>query len=132
MKNSKIILMLNQLSSKQKADFTDFVDSPFFNKNKNLSFLLQYLLHAKEPTFEEASRAVSMELKLKREYLLNLMSKLVKLFDQFISTENILNHTFNKEFALIEAYDEMGMNTYFTKKWQKLIDACEDKKHSRF
>ncbi|MEM8909184.1 MAG: hypothetical protein AAGD05_15165, partial [Bacteroidota bacterium] len=45
MKNTKLIALLQKLSTRERSRFSEYVHSPFFNKHKKVKQLCDYLLH---------------------------------------------------------------------------------------
>lgn len=93
MRNTKLIRILSKLEKVQLRSFRDFIYSPYWNKNTKLQKLFDYLskFHPEfaEDTFteKEAYKAVFGAEKFKEKAILKLISKLYKLFEKFIITE---------------------------------------------
>ena len=104
----------------------DFVASPYFNKNDKTLRLLHYLLRTNSPTFAEATKKLTNETPPTKKYILNLMSKLVKLYDCFLAIEKLTSKPFELKLAVIESYDELNRASWFEKNWTKLLVNCEN------
>jgi len=57
MKNTKLILLLKTLRTREKTRFKEYIHSPFFNKNKKIIRLLELILvHAPDYNHDDLLR----------------------------------------------------------------------------
>ncbi len=118
MKNSKLIILLEQLDKKSWRAFHQFVESPYFNKNQELINLTRYLKKLNEKGFpeEETQRELIFKdvlpgVPYSNKTLNHLMSQLFKLAERFLSIES-----FERDGILPDYY---LLNNYIDKKLDK-------------
>ncbi len=118
MQQRKIITLLKICSEEELKDFGNFIRSPFFNENKRLIDLFDYLKnfapHFEAPGLseEKAYKSVFGSEPYQEKRLARLLSKMCKLFDQFI------------EHASLKANPEVGFSykmAFFEKKNQAVF-----------
>lgn len=96
MKNSKFIALLQTFSGKEIKRFVAFAQSPYFNKNKNVTALCEVLAKA-YPTFEDKKVAKATLFRCvfgaEKPYhdatMRNLVSDVLQLADAFLVQENL-------------------------------------------
>lgn len=98
MRNSRLVRMLEKLEKAQVRSFKDFVCSPYWNKNEKLMLLCEFVTRfhgrfdSKDFTEEAAFDHVFTQEPFKDKAIYKLLSKLYKLFEQFIITEKTNNN----------------------------------------
>jgi len=92
MKKSKLIVYLRQLDDSKKARFTEFVNSPFFNKKSRVMQLLEYIFEEfKQNDGEEVAKEKAHQFIFGKEKEFNaprinvMMSSLSKLYYKFLT-----------------------------------------------
>ena len=133
MRNSKLIRYLKKIDKKELKPLLLFVQSPFFNKRKEVTFLLEYLL-GQYPHFEES--------RIEKAYVFNLiypkapysdkqMRYLITYLNQLIEDFFVVNRIQilrgQKDVLLLEEYIERYP---MTKDFQQRFKAIEEKLQS--
>ena len=111
MKNSIIIHFYKNLTRKELEQFTDFIESPFFNKNEDVKSL-HYYLHALYPVFNE-KQLINEDIfrqifdaknysYRKLKYVFDLFTSLIEQFFMVLGTRNnnVMKHLFLLEYVL--------------------------------
>lgn len=107
MKNSKIVLYIQQLSKEQLKRFQRFVASPYFNQHEKTMELLGFIVKQKEsakPIFEREKVAKILFPKEKQAvlYLNNSMTYLMRLLKKFLAYEALEMQTENIQLKTLE------------------------------
>jgi len=109
MKDSKLIAVLQTLSTKELNRFGEYLQSPYFNKNETLSILFEYLKRL-APNFSDThliSRAYIFEYlygsRLYDElFLNNILSRLLRLLLEFLAQEEYNNKPQTQELQILK------------------------------
>lgn len=121
MHNSKLILVLKTFSKKEIRQFRDFTQSPFFNKNKNLTLLLDKL-NKYHPEFK--SKKIDAEIVFKEifpdeEYdyfkMRNLSSDLLALCMEFLKIIFFRDKEHQNTLFLLEQLRDRDLDKMFEK-----------------
>lgn len=119
MKGKKIKLILVALSPKEMLAFSEFVQSPYFNKNTQLVSLVDYLSQQHpnfdEQLFEPASLSTALQLvePLNAKKLSYLLSDLQQLLDKFLVVERIQQKPYLREYMCINALRERNLRDLY-------------------
>lgn len=133
MHNTKLILLLKSFSSKDMKSLREFVRSPYFNKNKNVISLFDYLKKF-HPRFD--SEKLSDELvfrnvfgKDKFDYhkLKNISSDLLAAVKKFLVSEGIEEKTHLKNKILLEQYRSRSQDSLFKQLYKNVVSENESK-----
>ncbi len=129
MKNSKLIPLLKTFSAKEIKRFVDYVQSPYFNKSKNLSLFCE-LLAAAYPDFTDKkvektllhTQVFGKEKPYHDATMRNLISDAMQLAEGFLAQENSLLSPMRQELSIAQ---ELVMRNMFTLAEKKVaaIDA---------
>jgi len=132
LKKNKLSIILSALSDKEVKEFRQFVNSPFFNKNKKLLKLIDFLIKF-HPTFNhkkfteiEAINVLSLNRKNGKAQLAKLSTSLFKLFKTF-NYHNRSNEI-ELDFELLKFYVEKELAHLFNNKqalFEKELDALQ-------
>lgn len=105
--NSKLCQLLETFSAKEMSAFSDFVASPFYNKNKILILLVQELTKI-HPNYEKVKKE-KLEVKIKSTAgLVKDMSALLKLSDKFMIISHIEQRPNLDDFIRIAELNKRG------------------------
>lgn len=126
MDSSKLILLLKTLNRKEWKAFSDFIQSPYFNKNKELIQLFEYLRKQSDkdfPSMEIQREAVHQYLFGSSVYdekrLNHLLSQLFLLTQRFLSLQYYEASSFYPDYfaakVLLEREQEKAYNYQFRK-----------------
>ncbi|HMQ48214.1 MAG TPA: hypothetical protein PKA00_12660 [Saprospiraceae bacterium] len=126
MGSSKLILLLKTLNRKEWKAFSEFIQSPYFNKNIELIHLFEYLRKQSEKDFpsEEIQRTVVFKQLFGSESydekrLNHLMSQLFLLAQQFLALQHYETSDFYQEYfgakVLLDREQEKAYNYQFRK-----------------
>ncbi len=119
MQNTKLIQLLKTLTQAEFKKFKDFVNSPFYNKNKNVIALFDYL-KKNYPDFsgnnvkdEDVFRKLFPDEKYDYFKLKNIISDLLALGKDFLATDYFINKTDVKEKFLLEEFRDRNLDSMF-------------------
>lgn len=133
MQKSKIILLLKSFDSKELRALSDFVCSPYFNKNEELIKLYHYLKKYAPRGFPE--KQVNRERLYKHLYpgapydekqLNHLLSLLFKLAERFLSVRSFEADGIRPECYLLENYIDRHLNKPYNHIYQKALATIEN------
>lgn len=119
MKNTKLIQVFDTFSPKEWNEFLDFLQSPYFNKNKKISRLFEYLYqaHKKPSKFSLESKQVFgqvyPERKFDQVYLNKQISMLYQLQKKYLMQIDFSNSGVNQELALLRQLEKRKLNNIF-------------------
>jgi hypothetical protein len=127
MKNSKVVQVLGALNEAELKEFKNFIYSPYFNNNKNLSKLFEYLKKY-YPLFEEdkiRKEIVFENLFPGKAYsgqvMKNLSSGLLQLTLEFLGINKYKNQNlFDKELDILKELDIKRLDNIFESKLKKI------------
>ncbi len=116
---TRLIKMLLGFSKADLKQFADFVKSPYFNKNEHLvrlyTFILKYAPHFKHPkfTFEAAFHYLFPDQTYKKEAIIKLCSKLMKLAEKFVIQQQMNDKELKSKLVLLTYYNKANQNDLF-------------------
>lgn len=131
MQSGKLIQLLATLSKKEFKDFVSFVDSEFFNKNKNLSRFLALLSNFQG---DWESPKLDKDAFIKKHYadedlddqkFRYLQSDLTKLLEQFLSYREFEQDSFRQRYYLVRSYNKRNLDKYFQQELELLRSQTE-------
>src|SRR5688572_11100352 len=116
MVKTNLIELLSKLSSKQMRELSDFVKSPFFNKNESAEKLFEYL-RVCHPEFKQAKiekETVYKKLFSPSEYndsfMRMIIFRLTELTEQYLAYSDMKNTEYSESRHLINALLELGID----------------------
>lgn len=126
MRNSRLIKLLQNLSSAELRRFVQFVSSPFFNQNEKLIRLAEYL-HQTSPDFGDASLQKPVIFKViigdnvpyQEQIVHDHMSQLLRLFEKFLGQLNYEQDEAQHYRYLLNALHHRGQVDHFTRVLKK-------------
>ena len=127
MQKTYLVEILSKLSSKQMRELSDFVRSPFFNKNESAQRLFEYLrVHHPEFRSEKTEKEfIYNKLFSPAEYndsfMRMIIFKLTELTEQFLAYNDMKHEENSENIHLINALLELGID----KGAQKIINNTE-------
>jgi len=135
MKNSKLIALLFTLSPNEWRNFAEFLASPYFNKNKKVVVLFNYIRKL-SPDFPEKKleRAVVFakmypKEKFNSKILEDLIYGLLKLAEKFLLINNLEKNPIKSSLMILEELIERKLEKHYRtyhKKTTKLIAKQND------
>ena len=132
MRQSKLLDLLRTLTARQTSRLEEYLASPFFNKNEDLSAFFRFLKNY-APEFAHADLDKSHILKkgiagqkMDSKRLAYWMSDLLKLTENFLAVEVLLEdaHLINR--TLLEIYHEKGLYKHYKAILEKATRQLED------
>ena len=118
MYNSKLIQLLQTLSKVELNRFSDYVSSPYFNKNEQIIKLLEVLTEL-YPKYDEENvhrevlyKKVFNDDHLNEQKLRYLMSDLTKLLENFLIDQKMKDQLFQNNHLLISIFQEKALEKY--------------------
>jgi hypothetical protein len=131
MEKSKLIDVIKTFSKEEIKSFNDFVRSPFFNKEKVLirlaDYLLQYYPVYSSPEIEK-ERVFSRLYPGKRYnagLMRNVISDLLRLAEGFLSMKNFQSDNIKKELHVLEEFYNRKLWKHFQKQKEKTDNELE-------
>ena len=120
MKDSRLINILEKLSSSERRSFAKFLDSPYFNKRQDLiqlnAWLNQQLQSAKPKLLkQEAWRFVFPKKAFDDTNCRLMMSYLTKLLEQFLVIDSLDSETIFQKKKLKDCFHEKGLTKAYLK-----------------
>ena len=120
MEKSKIFLVFDTFSNQEIKEFRKFVNSPFFNQQKEISLLLDFLVECKQhlkviPTKEKAFQFVFGQQKFSDVKVRLLMSDMYKLIEKFLICKNTFADDIQNKIQLASTYRQRNLPKHFEK-----------------
>lgn len=115
MLNSKLLRILRQLNENELDDFSDFIHSPFFNKNKKCIALFQ-LLQSYSPSFsapEINDVQFAKDVYSNKKSLNTTIGKLLRLLEKYLTQQRFETQDELKEYLLLEELRERGEEKHY-------------------
>ncbi len=135
MKKSKLLLLLKALSKDELIRLTDFVRSPYFNKDDRLVLLYDYLVGLL-PEIEVSplnKQTVFQRVFPKRPFdkadFNHLQNYLLRLVEQFLAHETIKSRKLEREQWLLNTYLERDLAKHYSFKQKQLSQAISQLKY---
>lgn len=132
MNNSSLLQLLKKFDKQQLKDFNNFVKSPFFNSNKALISLYEYI-RKQYPQYEPAKlekQYISKKIFGKAEYndgfFRVLMSNLQALAEEYLTYIGMLREPHIKKKYLLTELNRLGENKLAERILKKELDAMGD------
>ena len=132
MNNSSLLQLLKKFDKQQLKDFNNFVKSPFFNSNKALISLYEYI-RKQYPQFEPAKlekQFISKKIFGKAEYndgfFRVLMSNLQTLAEEYLTYRGMLKEPHIKKKYLLSELNQLGENKLAERILRKELDAVAE------
>lgn len=136
MRHSKLILLLQTFSTSELRAFKDFVESPFFNKNKELIRLNRHLKKLASKDFPESK--LTREAVFKAVYpgqtyddkqLNYAMSLLLKLAERFVGLQRYERAGILPDYHLLGEYVQRGLDKNYHYIFQQASDKAKANPH---
>ena len=125
MQHSKLVALLKTCNRKELRKLDKFVDSPYFNTNRNIVALYRYVQQF-APKFESKQlerKAVFSALfpneAYKEKRLHKLMGELLKLIDHFFHLEEWQQNETTQHISALAAYQKRNLNAFWEQKLEK-------------
>ncbi len=119
MRKSKLIALLRDLNTRERTKFREMVFSPFFNKNKKVQKLTDYILRY-APDFEDAAlekakahKRIFPRQPFKELSFNNILSDILHLLYHFLSYKNFSNKERLQSNFLIEQLLDRDLDKHF-------------------
>ncbi len=129
--NSKLIQVLHTFSSQELLAFRDFVASPFFNKNEELSLLYAYLkkcapnFSARQLKREKVYKKLFPQKQYNEKHLNYLMSFLLKLCEKFLGLTTFYADGSLADAYTLEAFMERGLDKQYQYQNKRVTEELE-------
>ena len=120
MRNSRLIQLMDSLSSKELRQLRKVVRSPFFNQRQDLirlfDFLTEQLLIIKQiPSKEKASQYIYPKEKYDPQRIRFLMSLLTKTIEKYLAYQAFDEDEIGVKLKLAQVYREKKLDNFFNK-----------------
>jgi hypothetical protein len=116
MHNSKVILLLQSFSSQEFRELSKFLQSPFFNKKKEV-ILMYEVIKKNAPDFDQHKierhfimKKVYPKLAFEEKKYKYLSNLLLKLAERYISMKETESRTMIQDYHLMNAYVKRGLD----------------------
>ncbi len=133
---TRLVKLLLGFSKAELKQLADFVRSPYFNKNENLIKLYTFI-QAYAPRFKHKSFTFNLAFErlfpdqvYKKERIIKLCSKLMKLAEQFVIQQQVAKKEMKSKLLLLDYYNKVNQNSLFEatlKNIRKLNDKQEER-----
>ena len=137
MKNSKLIELLDTFSSEEMQRFTQFVASPFFNKNDDLTRFAD-LLQKFHPEFaaekikkEKVFQKLFPSTAFDKKQLAYLMNYLLKLAEQFLAIQYYEDQSKLNSLHLLTSFSQRKLEKHYNFLFGKTQKALENAQENR-
>lgn len=131
MHQSKLLELLRTFSPRQLARLRDFLESPYFNRAKDIVQFFDYL-SPHFPDFKHTALAKSNIVQhfktnkpLTEKRLAYLMNQLLSLAEEFIAIEAFRSAPLKESFALIDVFASTGLPRHLKTALEKAASALE-------
>lgn len=126
MENSLLLTLLNSFEPNELKNFRSFLISPYFNKNKNVIKLFDYLTKMKKSEFlpvtnEEIHINIFKEEKFNNENTKTIIYLLTRLCEKFLVIKSFEEDETEYNRRLLKIFDKKGLDKHF-KIHQKRIE----------
>lgn len=119
MEQSKLITLLKTFSKVELNRFSEYVTSPYFNKNQQVRSLMK-VLYDTYPKFENTTitkesvyKKIFGKDKFNSQKLRDVMSYLTSLAEEFIMHVGLENDPIARKEVLLKEFRQRGLNKYF-------------------
>jgi hypothetical protein len=132
MLDTKLFKLLLALNKNELKSLSDFVASPFFNKNEKVITLYNYIygftndFANPKMTFEKAHEVVFDKKPFKKEDLNKIFSMLTDLVRAFIAYSVYEQNPYIAQHNLLTFYNRRGLETNFETEFEKSIQNLEN------
>ncbi|MFZ1321913.1 MAG: hypothetical protein WAT71_10185 [Ignavibacteria bacterium] len=121
--HSKVIDILKTFSKEELKQFSEFLHSPFHNKNKNLLILFETLLKY-HPDYNADNEIIFQTIYPAKEYshdsIKKLMSELIKAVESFLSHSGLIKEKFLLNKILLKELSDRKIDNLWKLKIKKL------------
>lgn len=129
MKETKLIEVIQTLSSKEMGAFVDFVKSPYFNKNSKLNILAS-VISSNFPSFSEQNiskqkvfkKLYPEEKNYRDEMMRKIIHSLFELLKKYMALSEIESSTYHSNNFLLQALKKRKLEDLSEKILQKMMD----------
>ncbi|MCP3930715.1 MAG: hypothetical protein GY705_16625 [Bacteroidetes bacterium] len=134
MKNSRLLIIFNQLSKKDLRALSQFVRSPFFNKQEKTIQLFDYLETyslslSLIPTKQKAFQEIFPDKFYDDQKMRLLMSSLSKLIEHFIAYQELFGDEMSAKVALTKGFRRRGISDAFQRSLKEAKKMLEKHPH---
>lgn len=135
MQNRKYIQVVQTLSTKEFKQFSTYLHSPYFNKNKGVIRLFAFLkkyhptYHHAQCNRKKAFAYVYPEKQYSEQLLRNLLSECYKLLEGFLAQQKFEQDTHSKNTYLLNAFHDRALDKFYQ---QKLKEANKFVNQSKY
>ena len=130
MEKSRMLAVFNTFSKQEIKELKKFADSPFFNQQKEIVRLLDFLVECKYqlkilPSKEKASRVIFPNQKFSDVKVRLLMSDFHKLMEKYLVCKNAFTDEIQNKIQLASTYRQRKLPKHFEKTIKNAEDLLE-------
>jgi len=110
MQDAKVVRQIEAMDGRERERLRQFVRSPYFNRHKGTSLLLDFLLKElgkTKPKLTEARAQDALTGSGTNQSLADLMSSLMKLVNRFLAVEQLQTEEFREEVLVLKRSKEL-------------------------
>jgi|GEM_PF-967606 len=132
MQNTKLLQLFKAIKAEELREFTQFLKSPFYNRNQRVISLFEYLRKYRNNLDDDR---LNKEYVFKRlfpkgeEYvdwkMRELMSDLSKLIEEYFIVKEVKGDKLEREMLLIKSFDKRQVDDFFFRTAYKLDDQID-------
>ena len=135
MQDSRLLIIFQQLSTKEIRALDKFVQSPFYNQRKDVILLFQYLRHWRqnESIISTHKPVVYSHIFPKIPYdekkIRYTMSFLYQSIKDFLAIQTFRANKIDQQLAVIQSFRKKGMSRLFEQEFNLLLNTNFNKVH---
>lgn len=110
MQDAKVVRQIEAMDGRERERLRQFVRSPYFNRHKGTSLLLDFILKElskAKPKLQEARAQDAVKGSGTEQSLADLMSSLMKLVNRFLAVEQLQTEEFREEVLVLKRTKEL-------------------------
>ncbi|MCG8332677.1 MAG: hypothetical protein MI974_33640 [Chitinophagales bacterium] len=131
MKKNKLFTLLSSFSTVELQRFGEFLNSPYFNKNRDIIKLYSFL-STKAPEFDFTKKSIYDEIypgrSLSDRKLGYLMSDLLQIAESFLAIEKFQRNPSQKHLFSLDAYADRGLDKHYNYLHKKILSSLDKEK----
>ena len=138
MKNTKLIVLLKTFTTREKTRFKEYVNSPFFNKNKKIILLLELIsVHSPDYEHDDLKKEkiypfIFPDKKYNEIKLNNIISDLLQLLYDYLSLINFSRQKILQKGFLLKELLEKDASPHFEKTVRRYQQLQNQQPHRSF
>ncbi|GJM35711.1 MAG: hypothetical protein DHS20C18_47120 [Saprospiraceae bacterium] len=113
MEQSKLVELVDSLEKKEKAACRKFLQSPYFNHREDVLHLFNWILKQRQRHKKQAFQRLFPNVEYDEQQLSLVMSYLLRLIEQFLAVQTLLEDKIDHKFHLLKNYQQRNLPKHF-------------------